>query len=156
MAVFLTVDDLIPFVSDLDAIKAEAMIDDLEAMAVLLAPCITEAGFVQDVAVRAILRGAFVRWYEAGSGALTQRQEQAGPFMLGQSYDTRQQRRGMFWPTEITQLQQLCSEASSGAFAVDTVPASTVVHLDTCSVRFGGDCSCGAILTQGPPLYEWH
>ena len=107
MVSFLTLDDLTPFVS-IDDAKALAMIEDAEAMAVLAAPCITADGFTQSAAVRAILRGAVIRWNEAGSGAL--QAQTAGPF--GQTLDTRQERRGMFWPSEIAQLQGLCATGS--------------------------------------------
>jgi len=70
--------------------------------------------------------------------------------------DTRQQRRGMFWPSEIEQLQDLCKGSEvSGAFSIDTVPTFGVVHADICAINFGAlYCSCGAVLTQGLPLYE--
>ena len=104
---FLTTDDLLPFAT-IDEAKAQAMIDDAEAMAVLAAPCIAAVGFTNSAAVKAILRGAVLRWNEAGTGAL--QAQTAGPF--GQTLDTRQERRGMFWPSEITQLQGLCSSGS--------------------------------------------
>lgn len=151
---FLEVQDLAPFAS-IDDVKADAMIQDAEAMAVLAAPCLAtmsdlDAG--QVAGVRAVLRGAILRWHEAGAGAL--QSQQAGPYM--QTFDSRQNRRGMFWPSEISQLQDICggSSSSSGAFGIDTVGALLVTHLDTCSLRFGGDCSCGAILTGAGPLYE--
>lgn len=110
---FLTFEDLTPF-AVIDEAKAWAMIEDAEAMAVLAAPCITAEGFAQTTAVRAILRGAVIRWNEAGSGAL--QAQTAGPF--GQTLDTRQERRGMFWPSEIVQLQSLCADAQGGVYTV--------------------------------------
>ena len=118
---FLTVDDLAPFAT-IDATKAQAMIDDAEAMAVLAAPCITDATFTNQAAVKAILRGAVIRWNDSGSGAL--QAQQAGPF--GQTLDTRQERRGMFWPSEIVSLQSLCANAQGGAYSVSLAgPDST-------------------------------
>lgn len=121
-AVTLVPDDLAPFAT-IDAAKAQAMIDDALAMAARVAPCITEETFEHDAAAKAILRGAVLRWNEAGTGAL--QQQTAGPF--GMQVDTRQQRRGMFWPSEIKQLQELCldGDTSTQAFAVDTTPVST-------------------------------
>ena len=110
---FLTVGDLAPFAT-IDAAKAQAMIDDAEAMAMLAAPCITDAAFTNQAAVKAILRGAVLRWNDSGSGAL--QAQQAGPF--GQTLDTRQERRGMFWPAEIVSLQSLCANAQGGAYTV--------------------------------------
>jgi len=105
---FLTVDDLTPF-APIDSAKAAAMIEDAEAMAVLAAPCISAADFTNSAAVKAILRGAVLRWNEAGTGALSA--QAAGPF--SQTLDTRQERRGMFWPSEIVALQNLCPRAGA-------------------------------------------
>ena len=115
----LTLSDLTPF-ADIDEAKALAMIEDAEAMAVLAAPCISSPEFAADVvkvaALKAILRGAILRWNDAGSGAVVQ--QGAGPFQ--QTVDTSKTRRGMFWPSEIEQLRNLCSGSASGdAFMVD-------------------------------------
>lgn len=124
MSTFLTVEDLAPFAT-IEATKAQAMIDDAEAMAVLAAPCITGDTFANTAAVKAILRGAVLRWNEAGTGAL--QQQQAGPF--GQTLDTRLERRGMFWPSEITQLQNLCSTNQGGAYTTSLAgPPDTDGH----------------------------
>lgn len=126
-AVTLAPEDLMPF-ADIDVTKATAMIEDAMALAARVAPCITTAQFEHAAAAKAILRGAVLRWHEAGTGALTQRQESAGVFSRGESYDTRQTRRGMFWPSEITELQALCrvSSESPPAFTVDTTPAGAL------------------------------
>ena len=105
---FLTTDDLEAFTS-IDVVKAQAMIDDAEAMALLVAPCIATPGFAYSAAVKAILRGAVLRWNDTGTGAA--QTLQSGPF--AQTLDTRQERRGMFWPSEITQLQGLCATGSA-------------------------------------------
>ena len=144
--------DLTPFVQ-MDATKAQAMIDDALALAARVAPCITEDSFEHVDAARAILRGAIIRWHEAGSGAL--QAQTVGPF--GQTLDTRQQRRGMFWPSEIEMLQSLCSngDSTTGAFAIDTLPTGMAQHAEICALRFGAVyCSCGAVLTMNFPLYE--
>lgn len=113
MGTFLSTDDLTPF-ADIPVDKAAAMIEDAEAMALLAAPCIGSVGFAYGAAVKAILRGAVIRWNDAGSGAL--QAQQAGPF--GQTLDTRQERRGMFWPSEITALQSLCADSQGGVYSV--------------------------------------
>jgi len=150
-AVTLVLADLAPF-ADIEPIKAQAMIDDALATAERVAPCITSEDFAYPAAAMALLRGAIIRWAEAGSGAL--QSQTAGPF--GQVVDTRQPRRGMFWPSEIEQLQDLCKGSElSGAFSIDTLPVFTGAHNDTCAINFGAlYCSCGAVLTQGLPLYE--
>ena len=110
---FLVPSDLDPFAT-IAPDKAQAMIDDAEAMAVLAAPCITVVGFAHTTALRAILRAAVLRWHEAGSGAF--QAKTIGPF--GETYDTRQDRRGMFWPTEVAALQNLCATNKGGAYSV--------------------------------------
>ena len=118
-AVNLDLFDLSPFAT-IEEEKAQLMIDDALALAALVAPCILEDTFTHAAAAKAILRGAILRWNESGTGASVQ--QSAGPF--SQTMDTRQQRRSMFWPTEIEQLQELCKQGgSSGAFALDTLPA---------------------------------
>lgn len=153
MASFLEVDGLTAFAS-IDPEKAAMMIADATAMAVLAAPCLDVGPLTANQldAVRAILRGAVLRWNEAGTGAMSG--QTAGPF--GVTLDTRQQRRAMFFPSEITLLQAVCGASTSGAFSVDTLPNPGVFHADICSINFGATyCSCGAVLTGGYPLYEW-
>lgn len=111
MGTYLDVTDLAPFAT-IDVAKAEAMIEDAEAMALLAAPCIAAEGFAYGTAVKAILRGAVLRWNDTGSGAL--QAQTAGPF--GQTLDTRQERRGMFWPSEIVSLQSLCADSQGGVY----------------------------------------
>lgn len=150
-AVTITPDDLAPFASIPDE-KAEAMIADALAMAGLVAPCITDEDFAHPDAAKAVIRGAILRWHEAGTGAV--QQQTAGPY--GQTLDTRQPRRSMFWPSEIEQLQSMCATDGSGAFSIDTVPSAVIIHADICALNFGAQyCSCGAVLTQSLPLYEF-
>ena len=152
--IILVPSDLDAFVENLDAAKAAAMVADATAMAALVAPCILDDGFPYVSAARAILRGAVVRWVEAGSGAL--QSTTTGPF--GATVDTRQQRRGMFFPSEIEQLQSLCAQSkrTGKAFDIDTVSTVGIVHADICALNFGAlYCSCGAVLTGSYPLAEY-
>ena len=152
----LTPADLAPFAT-IDEARALAMIADAEAMAVLAAPCITQPLFTSDeglmAALRAVLRGAILRWHDSGSGVVTQ--QQAGPF--GQTIDTRQVRRGMFWPSEVTQLRDLCTRfsGSSSNRAFSFSPAGYGSgHLPWCSLAFGAlYCSCGVDIA-GVPIFE--
>ena len=150
-AVALVPDDLTPF-AEIPEVKALAMIEDAMALAARVAPCLMEDSFQYEAAARAILRGAILRWHEAGSGAL--QSEGIGPYNY--TTDNRQTRKGMFWPSEITELQALCSTSGpSGAFTVDTVGVEMVQHAEICALRFGAlYCSCGAVLTMNLPLYE--
>lgn len=149
-AVSVTPADLAPF-AEIDPTKATAMIEDALALAAVVAPCILEETFAHPDAAKAIIRGAILRWDESGSGAFTQ--QQTGPF--GATVDTRQARRGMFWPSEIADLQKLCASSGSGAFDIDTVSTLAYAHTASCDLNFGGQqCSCGAVLTQGEPLWS--
>jgi hypothetical protein len=154
-AVTLTPEDLAPFAS-IPEPKAAAMIEDAMALAARVAPCVTEETFAHDTAARAILRRAILRWHDAGAGSITQ--ESIGPYTYStDTRDSRSNRSGLFWPSEIEQLQDLCrtDDTSGQAFAVDTVNLGVSQHADICALRFGATyCSCGAILTGGWPLYE--
>lgn len=118
-AVTITPADLAPF-AQIDPEKAQAMIDDALALAARVAPCINDTAFEYDDAAKAILRGAILRWNEAGTGSV--QYQTGGPYSV--SIDTKQPRRGMFWPSEISELAALCSDnANAGkAFEIDTVP----------------------------------
>lgn len=109
----------------------------------------TQLTVPQSAAVKAILRGAIMRWNDAGSGAKSS--VSAGPF--SETIDTTVSRRGMFWPSEITSLQSVCSDGQSGkAFSIDMVNPNGV-HADWCSINFGAAyCSCGADIA-GFPLW---
>ena len=153
MAAFIIVDDLLAFAPDIDLVKAQGMVEDASALAVLAAPCLdvdpTTLTLAAQGALKAILRGAILRWNEAGTGALSA--QTAGPF--GQTIDTRQPRRGMFWPSEIKQLRDICGGIASGAFSVDTVGVGYGIHADTCALNFGAlYCSCGVDIA-GYPLF---
>ena len=121
-AVSLVPSDLAPFAT-IEEEKAQAMIDDALALAARVAPCILAEEFEHPAAALAILRGAVLRWNDSGSGAF--QSQNAGPF--GVQVDTRQQRRGMFWPSEITQLQSLCVGAQGGAYTVSLAGPDPVV-----------------------------
>lgn len=151
MGDFIDPADLTPFATIAEP-KAEAMIEDAEAMAKEVAPCITDTAFTKQAAVKAILRAAILRWNDAGSGAkVTQ-----AALGYSQTIDTSTSRKGLFWPSEIEQLQKLCAPEGGGkAYNVDTLGTGVIVHADICSINFGATyCSCGAILTQNWPLYE--
>jgi hypothetical protein len=153
MGTFLNSSDLPTGTGDGPGLTPDQMIEDAEGLAILAAPCLgttpTTLTDAQIVGVKAILRGAIMRWNDAGSGARSS--VTTGPF--SETIDTTVARRGMFWPSEITTLQSICSDSESGkVFAVDTVRFGGV-HAATCSVNFGASyCSCGADIA-GFPLF---
>ncbi|WP_016895960.1 hypothetical protein [Mycobacteroides abscessus] len=158
-AVQIATSDLAPFATIPEG-KATAMIADAMAMALLVAPCLDDPQLTDKkaAAAKAIIRGAILRWHEAGSGALSQKQQSAGPFAQSETYDTRQIRRAMYWPSEIEQLQSICradDDASGGAWGYDVLGACGPSHSPVCTLNMGGTyCSCGANLTGHEPLWE--
>ena len=132
---------------------AELWVDGANARASRVAPCLASTdpppSDDQLAEARLVLIGAVTRWAQAGSGAF--QSQTAGPF--GVTMDTRQRGGFNLWPSEITQLQDICKDGSkSSAFSVDTVSCGGL-HSPICSVYFGGDCSCGAVIA-GQPIYE--
>lgn len=140
----------------------DTMVAGANARAVRVAPCLGWDGTVADqpapsddqlAEARLVLIGAVKRWAEAGSGAF--QQQTNGPFSV--TTDTRQRTGFNLWPSEITDLQAICSTGDTGreAFSIDTAPScSGSIHADICSLVFGATyCSCGADIA-GFPLYE--
>lgn len=127
MLSIITPEDLEPF-AEIDAPKAQAMIDDALADASRVAPCITSDDLTPEKVAqfKAVLRTAILRWNEAGSGAL--QQQVAGSFSI--TTDTRQAPRGRFWPSELDALREICRPdgAHGRAFEVDTMPADAGVY----------------------------
>lgn len=151
MSTIITKADLEPF-ADIEPAKADAMIADATATALRVAPCLIDINTDQLLldAAKAVLRRAILRWHEGGAaGSVTQ--QSAGPFQ--QSIDVRRP-QGLFWPSEIEELQGLCRGASDGAFTVDTLNTPGSIHVPWCSLHFGATfCSCGADIA-GEPIYE--
>jgi hypothetical protein len=117
----------------------------------------TRIGPTADLLAEAklILAGAIQRWSEAGSGAVSTKQQMTGPYMSTETIDTKVRTGFNFWPTEITQLQDLCkSGGTNTAFTVDTAPSLCGDHLPWCSLSFGATyCSCGVDIA-GYPIFE--
>ena len=150
-AVTITTADLEPFAT-IEQDRAEAMITDALAMAEMVAPCLFEDDLtpVKAAAAKAIVRGAILRWHEAGTGAA----QSLTALGFSQTLDTRQVRRGMFWPSEVEDLQKICKQPSdTGIWSYDTV-GSALMHSATCAASLGANyCDCGAILTGSGPLW---
>lgn len=156
-AVLITPADLAPFAT-IDSAKAGAMIADVMASAVRVAPCLRDETLTDDLAAaaKAILRGALLRWNDQGSGATT-------TVTTGAFSATTQaaERRGLLWPSEVTDLQDVCRQHSpdngervARAYAIDTAPVAASMHLPWCDLMFlGASCSCGASIA-GAPIYE--
>ncbi|WP_308289829.1 hypothetical protein [Mycolicibacterium mageritense] len=157
MAELLTPADLEPF-GEIDPDKAQAMIDDVMGLAILSAPCLAEDNLApaKAKAAKAILRGAVLRWNEAGQGGRTQVTDIAGPFQHSEAFDNSTPRRSLLWPSEIAQLQKICTGGGDRkAWSYDTAGGSGPQHADTCAINLGATfCDCGAILTGAGPLWE--
>lgn len=130
----------------------DAWLDGLNAKAARLAPCLSSSPSVEQLAeARLVLIGIIKRWAEAGSGAIAT--QTAGPF--SQTVDNRERGGFRWWPSEISDLQAICSSGEkSQAFAVDTVPAFGSAHVPWCSGQMGASyCSCGVDIA-GEPIFE--
>lgn len=159
MEATLTRDDMRHWVDE-DTVDDEVlddMIADVLATATTLAPCL-DSDDLSDKHARAaiaIFRAAILRWVDSISGAVTQLT--AGPF--GQAIDTSVRRTGLLQPSEISQLQAICKAhqeiGARQAFTLSRLGGEAPNHAMTCSVYFGGDCSCGAILTLREPLWGY-
>lgn len=157
MADIITVEDLPASLQTAEMVQV--MVDGLNAKAIRVAPCLSpeppaepDPGLLAEA--KLILIGVIKRWVEAGSGAITQ--QSMGPF--GMTTDTRQRGGWKLWPSDITDLQDLCRQANENAgkaFTVTLGPAGCSAHQPWCSITWGASCSCGAVLTDGQyPLYE--
>lgn len=140
-----------------DSVASNAMVelwvDGANARAARVAPCLGDSEFGptddQIAEAKLILIGAVIRWSQAGAGAF--QSQTAGPF--GVTVDTRQRTGFNLWPSEITQLQDICKNGSeSKAFSVDTAGCGSS-HSPICSIYFGSECSCGASIA-GEAIYE--
>lgn len=156
--VIIETSDLPQSVADaFEPAELQSIVDGLNAKALRAAPCLADDPRPEQLAeARLTLLGTIKRWAEAGAGALTQKSRTAGPFTDSESYDTRQRTGYNLWPSEVTDLQNICGSEGGAAFSVDTAAGSGVAHSAFCAVVFGARyCSCGADLTRGEyPLYE--
>lgn len=123
---WITTADLSAF-AEIDAARAEQMIEDATALALLAAPCLADLEDLDGLrALKAILRGAILRWDQSGVGALAQKNITTGPMTVSESLDTRERRSGMFWPSEIQLLQSLCGASGAGAGGVSMIDMTNV------------------------------
>lgn len=112
---FLTFDDLAPL-TDADTSALIVMIEDVEALAVESAPCLAAPGALtaaQTAAVRAVLRGAVLRWAERTMR--DDRQMIAGPYSVGPVPGSQGERKPLLWPSEVGQLQGVCAAVTGRA-----------------------------------------
>jgi len=150
--VVITPADLAPY-AEISEDKANSMITAVLARAALKAPCITRADFAYPQAAKAVLMEAILRWHDAGNGARTQ--TVIGPFQG--MVDTTVTRRGLFTPTELEELEEMCREdtdSRGGAYDTAGHTRHRGNHADVCSLNLGAHyCSCGADIA-GKPLWE--
>ena len=122
----LTLDDFDAYGVSVADEQVEAMIADAIAQATLVAPCLKDEARLdhdQTAQFRAVLRGVVLRWIDAGNGAVTSLMETMGPFARQQTVDSSKLRKGLFWPSEIDLLQQICRGGPGRKSAtVDTSP----------------------------------
>ena len=159
MTVSIDPADILLFNKDLDPAIVAILIKDGLAMARQVAPCIDEEDFPYTDAAVAIIRGAVIRWAESGPGGVASEARTAGPFSVSTSFDTRQTRRSLFFPSEIRELEALCkTHRGQGIGAIDTLPDIGAAHcvgeqLGMCTYMCGSTnapCdTCGRTLRPG-------
>lgn len=151
-------EEVLAFNPELDAKVVDILIRDGLAMARRVAPCIDDEDFAHADAAVAIIRSAVLRWAESGSGGVSSESFTAGPFGQTTSFDSRQTRRSLFFPSEIKELEALCASSSRGRLgAIDTVPMHRVGcpagDQSKCRYLFGSLSSpcleCGEVLRPG-------
>lgn len=109
MGIFLTFDvDLSPLAPSMTQAQAHIYIADIEARAVVEAPCIEEGTFKHADAVKAILRAAVLRRHDAKNGGVTTDQQSAGPFSQSHTFDPAVRSNGSLTKNEVRQLRDLC------------------------------------------------
>lgn len=158
MAIIIEVTDLPTAIQSMEMVAD--MVAGANAKASRVAPCLTWTGTPETepeptaeqlAEAKLVLLGAVKRWAEAGSGAL--QSQQAGPY--GMTVDTRQRGGFNLWPSEITDLQAICSTGATGrqAFSLDTAPSFSA-HTPWCSLNFDATyCSCGVDIA-GFPIFD--
>lgn len=139
---YIIPDDLVPF-ANIPADRAAAMIEDASAQAILAAPCLGDESQLtgpQRAAVKSVLRRAILRWEEAGAGgsrkSLT---EASGPFQRGETWESSGS-QGLFWPSEIGELQGVCQQvtgAAQRAGGVDMVGWGGLLDYDPTNIQRG-------------------
>lgn len=152
MGIILRPEDFEPF-ADIPREKLEAMIADVEAVAVSVAPCIAKPDFKYKDAAKAILRRALLRWNDTGVSGQVQ-YESAGPFAQTTRSNTP---TNLLWPSEIAALKKLC-EGDGGAgkaFTITPTIRGGYAHSEVCSTVWGEGCSCGSDINGcDGPLWE--
>ena len=160
----ITPGDLREFSPEISTVKAERLIKSAIALAKHYAPCLNDPDLDQDVsdALEAVIFGALQRWADSGSGALSAKQQQAGPFGQTLSYDTRSPQRSGFYSHEIEQLRSICRSYSGSkrrrqqGMMFMTAPGRKSCPVSGCTYLLGSATSpcnsCGETIN---PDYRW-
>lgn len=119
MPIILTSDIPDKVAALIDAGDLAVYVAGANSRAVRVAPCLGVNPTADQLAeAKLILIGAVSRWARSGEGAYSQMT--AGPYSV--TTDSRERGGFNFWPSEITNLQELCSSNEREAFSIDTVP----------------------------------
>lgn len=106
---------------DVNETQAWALVNDYNALALVVAPCLADDLTEDKVrAAKAVLRRAVERRLDNSSGAL--QSETVGPY--ARTFDTRGNDYGILRPSEIAQLQAICGVTANKqkAYSVSTAP----------------------------------
>lgn len=165
MAAPLSPTDLQLFDESISEDVATAMIASVWARACKLAPCLRDKDWEDEAnaedmeIVKDVLRRVALRWFDTGSGAVTERQASDFSESLTSEYSG-----GRFRPDEINDLVDVCATGSRQAattIATWLSTAGTIQHADWCSINFENNtdvptlCDCGAEISgTGLPLWS--
>lgn len=124
---YLAAQDLADRGIAIDALRVEAMIEDVEARAALVAPCLGDPDAMTELQrkqVRAILADVLDRRAQNIAAGATTTSKTAGIYSESVTVSTEVSSRALFWPSEIADLQGICAAINGqqrprGAFSVD-------------------------------------
>lgn len=133
---YITTEDLTEFLPDVATTKLQAMIDDVFAAIVALAPAVDQVcgdnpplTNAQSGLVTSIARQAVVSYEKSDGGNVSTEQEMAGPFSKMTVVDSRSYKRGLLNGFQVEQLKALQVTLSgatnkSRAIEVDLLPSN--------------------------------
>lgn len=104
---------------EVDLVRASALISTVVARAARFAPCLLSPDFSAVDAARGVLLDVVARRYNSIVPGIS-RSHAEGPF--SESYDTRGVPAVTFWPSEVAELQAMCSAQPD---ALQRVPLSS-------------------------------
>ena len=109
MGTWLDPQDLALLAPGADVERLGVLIEDIEAQAIMHAPCIVNLmDGAQIAAIKSILRQAALRWHVAGDGEVTTQSETVGPASYSVTTSPARKGAGRLYDNEVQDLRNLC------------------------------------------------